>query len=91
MQRDGEDRFITALVDRLNRPATPLGHSGHGPLSWGSTAWQKAALQNGGRRMLSTGGARSSQRKRHRTRRMLRSLRDSVVGFGWLAKLLRDR
>ena len=38
--------------------------SGHGPLSWGSTAWQKAALQNGGRRMLSTGGARSSQRKR---------------------------
>ena len=42
--------------------------------------------------MLSTGGARSSQRKRHRTRRMLpRSLRDSVVGFGWLSKLLRER
>ena len=23
LQRDGEDRFITALVDRLNRPAAP--------------------------------------------------------------------
>ena len=41
--------------------------------------------------MPSSGGARSSQRKRHRTRRMLRSLRDSVVGFGWLSKLLRER
>jgi len=48
-------------------------------------------LRNGGRRMLSSGGARSSQRKRHRTRRMLRNLRDSVVGFGWLSKLLRER
>ena len=91
LHRDGEDSFITALVDRLNSPAAPLGASNHGPLSWGSSAWQKAALRNGGRRMLSSGGARSSQRKRHRTRRMLRSLRDSVVGFGWLSKLLRER
>jgi hypothetical protein len=91
LQRDGEDRFITALVDRLNNPATPLGAANHGPLSWGSSAWQKAALSNGGRRMLSSGGARSSQRKRHRTRRMLRSMRDGVVGFGWLSKLLRER
>ena len=60
-------------------------------MSWGSEAWQQAALRNGGRRMLSSGGARSSQRKRHRTRRVLRSLRDSVVGFGWLSKLLRER
>ena len=91
LQRDGEDRFITALVDRLTRPAPPLGVLNHGPLSWGSSAWQKAALGNGGRRMLSSGGARSSQRKRHRTRRIVRSLRDGVVGFGWLSKLLRER
>ncbi len=91
LERDGEDRFITALVERLNRPAAPLGCTNHGPLSWGSSDWQKAALRNGGRRMLSSGGARSSQRKRHRTRRILRSLRDSVVGFGWLSKLLRER
>ena len=31
LQRDGENRFITALVDRLNSPATPLGASSHGP------------------------------------------------------------
>ena len=62
LQRDGEDRFITALIDRLNSPAAPLGSSNHGPLSWGSMDWQQAALNNGGRRMLSTGGARSSQR-----------------------------
>ena len=91
LQRDGEDRFITALIGRLNSPATPLGAANHGPLSWGSSAWQTAALGNGGRRMLSSGGARSSQRKRHRTRRVLRSLRDGVVGFGWLSKLLRER
>ena len=91
LQRDGENRFITALVDRLNSPATPLGASSHGHLSWGSSAWQKAALRNGGRRMLSSGGARSSQRKRHRTRRIVRSVRDGVVGFGWLSKLLRER
>ena len=78
-------------MERLNNPTAPLGTSSHGPLSWGSSDWQKAALRNGGRRMLSSGGARSSQRKRHRTRRMLRSLRDSVVGFGWLSKLLRER
>ena len=41
--------------------------------------------------MLSSGGARSSLRKRDRTRRILRRLRDSVVGFGWLSKLLRER
>ena len=78
LQRDSEDRFITALVERLNSPTAPLGTSSPA-LSWGSSDWQPA-LRNGGRRMLSSGGARSSQRKRHRTRRMLRSLRDSVVG-----------
>ncbi|MDC3185947.1 hypothetical protein OBA47_01780, partial [bacterium] len=69
----------------------PLGAFNHGPLSWGSNSWQKAALSNGGRRMLSSGGARSSQRKRHRTRRIVRSVRDGLVGFGWLSKLLRER
>ena len=87
----GSNRFIEALLERLNQPAAPLGEANHGPLSWGSAEWQQAALANGGRRMLSSGGARSSQRKRHRTRRLLRTVRDSVVGFGWLSKLLRER
>ena len=86
---DGDDRFIEALVNRLQTVATPLSANGLGPISWGSEAWQRTALGNGGRRMLSSGGARSSQRKRHHTRRIIRTVRDSVVGFGWLSKLLR--
>ena len=31
LQRDGEDRFITALVERLNNTDPPLGSSSHGP------------------------------------------------------------
>jgi len=41
--------------------------------------------------MLSSGGARSSQRKRHKTRTLLRRLRDGLVGFGWLSRWLRER
>jgi hypothetical protein len=86
---NGDDRFIEALVQRLKTAPTPLSTNNLGPISWGSEAWQRTALGNGGRRMLSSGGARSSQRKRHHTRRIIRTVRDSVVGFGWLAKLLR--
>ncbi|MGB1621916.1 MAG: DUF6716 putative glycosyltransferase [Synechococcus sp.] len=89
MVRDGERRFIEALRERINCEASPLGQGSIGPGSWGSQAWQTTALNNGGRRMLSTGGARSSQRKRHRTRRLLRTVRDGVVGFGWLSQWLR--
>ena len=41
--------------------------------------------------MLSSGGARSSQRKRHKTRTLLRRLRDGLVGFGWLSRWFRER
>ena len=85
----GEQRFIDAMAERMNLPLQPIGGEGIGPGGWGSQAWQKAALKNGGRRMLSSGGARSSQRKRHRTRRMLRSMRDGLVGFGRFSRLLR--
>ena len=87
--RDGEQRFIEALRERISSDVSPLGEGQIGPGSWGSQAWQTTALNNGGRRMLSTGGARSSQRKRHRTRRLLRTMRDGVVGFGWLSQWLR--
>jgi hypothetical protein len=86
---EGDSRFIEALASRLQMAPTPLSSSDLGPTSWGSEAWQRTALSNGGRRMLSSGGARSSQRKRHHTRRIIRTVRDSVVGFGWLSKLLR--
>ena len=86
---DGDDRFIEALASCLQTAPSSLSVNGLGPTSWGSEAWQRTALSNGGRRMLSSGGARSSQRKRHHTRRIIRTVRDSVVGFGWLSKLLR--
>jgi hypothetical protein len=86
---DGDDRFIEALASCLQTAPSSLLANGLGPTSWGSEAWQRTALSNGGRRMLSSGGARSSQRKRHHTRRIIRTVRDSVVGFGWLSKLLR--
>ena len=85
----GEQRFITALVERMEQPVRPLDWQGVGPGSWGSPAWQQTALNNGGRRMLSSGGARSSQRKRHRTRRFLRNIRDGAVRFGRLTRWLR--
>ncbi|BEV36772.1 DUF6716 putative glycosyltransferase [Synechococcus sp. M16CYN] len=85
---DGENRFINALLERFKTVPPPLIKDGVGPSSWGSTAWQRTALAHGGRKMLSSGGACSSQRKRYYARRILRTIRDSVVGFGWLLRLL---
>jgi len=85
----GEQRFIDAMAERLEHPLQPISGEGIGPCAWGSQAWQKAALKNGGRRMISSGGARSSQRKRHRTRRVLRNMRDGLVGFGRFSRLFR--
>ena len=91
MLPNGVDCFVSALTDRLNSDLPPLADRSIGPASWGSIAWQTYALQQGGRRMLSSGGARSSQRKRHQTRSLLRRIRDGLVGFGWLSKWLRER
>ena len=91
LQVDGADRFVNALLERLAHCLPSLPRGGSGPASWGSRSWQRYAVSEGGRRMLSSGGARSSQRKRHQTRNLLRRLRDGLVGFGWLSKLLRER
>ena len=91
LQEDGADRFVNALLQRLTKGLPELPRGGLGPSSWGSASWQRYAVSEGGRRMLSSGGARSSQRKRHQTRNFLRRLRDGLVGFGWLSKLLRER
>ena len=88
---DGEARFIDAVLARLERGLSPLLADGIGAESWGSTSWQTYALNHGGRRMLSSGGSRSSQRKRHKTRTLLRRIRDGLVGFGWLSRWLRER
>ena len=88
---DGQDTFINAIVTRLEGDLDQLPSDGLGSRSWGSPSWQTYALSHGGRRMLSSGGARSSQRKRHRTRTLLRRIRDGLVGFGWLSRWLRER
>ena len=91
LQPQGRETFLTTLLERLHQERSPLPTDGLGPGSWGSPQWQTYALRHGGRRMLSSGGARSSQRKRHKTRTALRRLRDGLVGFGWLSRWLRER
>ena len=91
LQPQGRETFLTALLERLHQERSPLPTEGLGPGSWGSRQWQTYALRHGGRRMLSSAGARSSQRKRHKTRTALRRLRDGLVGFGWLSRWLRER
>jgi len=91
LQLQGRETFLNALLERLHQERSPLPTEGLGPGSWGSRQWQTYALRHGGRRMLSSAGARSSQRKRHKTRTALRRLRDGLVGFGWLSRWLRER
>ena len=86
---DGNSRFVMALAARLSEPRRPLGGDEGGPAGWGSARWQRFALAHGGLAMLSSAGARSAQRKRHRTRTLLRQLRDHLVGMAWIAPWLR--
>jgi hypothetical protein len=58
---------------------------------WGSRHWHEFALANGGVSMLTSGGMRSAQRKRHRTRSLIRQLRDFIIGIGWIEKVVRGR
>jgi len=90
-RRDGAQRFIAALSRLLEHP--PEGHPSAepGPAGWGSTAWQSYALAKGGRRMLSSAGARSKQEASHRGRDLLRRLRQSLVGFWLLERVLKGR
>jgi len=85
---DGGTRFLTALAAQLAQPRRPLGGPEGGTAGWGSARWQQFALAHGGRPMLSSAGARSAQRKRHRTRSLLRRVREQMVGLARLAPWL---
>ena len=91
LQPQGLESFLSAVLEGLSRGVGPLRENSIGPAAWGSTSWQSFAIRHGGRRMLSSGGARSSQLKRHQTRSLIRRIRDGLVGFGWLSKVLRGR
>ncbi|MEB3352449.1 MAG: DUF6716 putative glycosyltransferase [Cyanobacteriota bacterium] len=88
---DGADRFLEALAERLTTPPAGERSAGAGPAGWGSPTWQRYALANGGRRMLTSAGARSRHRARHRGKTLLRRLREQVVGLWGLEQWLKRR
>ena len=78
---DGGDQFVAVLSQHLHsRESRPLRFR-QGTAGWGSPAWRDFAISQGGRRMLSTGGALSSRKKRHHGVRLARRLRERLVGL----------
>ena len=86
---NGEECFLRALLEMLEKPRRSLPEENIGPLGWGSPNWQKYAIHHGGRHMLSSSGASSSLSKSHRTRSLIRRIKDYLIGLDILAKLLR--
>ena len=81
LKLDGDNHFLKNLAERLAQPTPQLKSDVGDRPGWGSQAWQKYALAEGGERMLTSAGARSKQKTSHRSRNMLRRLRQMVVGF----------
>lgn len=88
---EGADRFVAALAARLEQPTQPASTARPGPPGWGSEAWQRYALARGGRRMLSSAGARSRHGASHRGRDLLRRIRQQLVGLWGMERLLKGR
>lgn len=88
---DGAQRFVNALVHKLESPPSGDTLPRPGPAGWGSTGWQSYALAKGGRRMLSSAGARSRQGASHRGRDLLRRIRQNLVGLWLLERLFKGR
>ena len=89
LQPQGMESFLSAILTCLARGVGPPRTTV--PVQPpGEHVLQSFAIRQGGRRMLSSGGARSSQLKRHRIRSLIRRIRDGL-GFGWLSKVLRGR
>jgi hypothetical protein len=88
---DGAERFVQALAQRLASPPSGDALPRPGPAGWGSTGWQSYALAKGGRRMLSSAGARSRQVASHRGRDLLRRIRQNLVGFWLLERVFKGR
>lgn len=89
--REGAQQFVRALAVRLEHPPRPGSELRLGPPGWGSQPWQNYALGHGGRRMLSSAGARSRQGARHHGSNLLRRIRQRLVGLWGLEQLLKGR
>lgn len=79
--QEGSDRFLAMLCLQLETGASPQRRSDKGSAGWGSETWRTYALAHGGRRMLSSGGALSSRKKRHHGVRLARRVREKLVGL----------
>jgi hypothetical protein len=90
-QPNGKNQFLTALRTSLTSRDNELNDNAIELAGWGSRDWQEFALANGGISMLASGGVRSAQRKRNRTRSLIRQLRDFIIGMGWIEKVVRGR
>ena len=89
---EGDKLFLAALKRRLEHPPQAAPVSGNiGPAGWGSQAWQTYALARGGRRMLSSAGARSKLVASHRGLNLLRRARQGLVGLWGLERLFKGR
>lgn len=79
--QDGHTTFLTALQQKLEAPRSERRLGRHGNDGWGSEDWREFALGQGGRRMLSTGGALSSRKKRHHSVKMARRIKERLIGL----------
>jgi len=91
MQPDGGSQFVEQLAQRLQRPVPSWDSEPASLPGWGSRAWQSYALAKGGERMLASNGAHSKQKPSHRSRNLLRRLRQRVVGFWLLERWVKGR
>jgi hypothetical protein len=91
LQFDGRNRFLEVLGQRLEQPVQTWEAGRSGPGGWGCNSWQSYALAKGGRRMLVSAGARSKLKATQRSRDLLRRLRQGLVGFWLLERLVKGR
>jgi hypothetical protein len=75
--RGGDNLFIERLERLLLDEQR--GHHGRHPPGWGSQAWQRHQLKQGGERMLASAGSHSRNKMRNRIKSMLRALRQLIL------------
>ncbi len=92
---DGATSFLHALAQRLQSPMPPAhatsGGRPLGPPGWGTLSWQSYALAHGGRKMLASAGSRSRHKASHRSKALLRRLREQLVGLWGLEHWIKKR
>ena len=89
--REGKSSFLEAIRKRLSSDPSTRSLNTLELRGWGSSRWHVYALENGGIKTLSTNGVRSSNRKRNKTKDILRRVRSIVIGIPLIERLTRGR